>query len=161
MSWKKAKARLTAMLGAGDDAHRIALSWAVGVSIGFSPILGLHTVLALLLAFLLRLNKLDVLLGTMVINPWTLPAYWLAATTLGGIILGQPPHAFGSHLIPKDLFTAAAALRRGGWLWQVVVGWFVGASVFAAVAGASTYFGLRWLLGSHRRHALAKPPRET
>lgn len=161
MIWKKAKVRLNAVLGAGDDAHRIALSWAVGVSIGFSPILGLHTVLAVLLAFLLRLNKLDVLLGTQVINPWTLPAYWPAATTLGGIILGQPSHAFASYLIPKDVFKAAFALHRGGWLWQLMVGWFVGASVFAVVAGASTYFGLRWLLSSHRRHALAKPPGET
>lgn len=161
MIWKKAKVRLNAVLGEGDDVHRIALSWAVGVSIGFSPILGLHTVLALLLAFLLRLNKLDVLLGTLVINPWTLPAYWLAATTLGGIILGQPCHFFGSHLIPKDVFTVAFSLHWRGWLWQVMVGWFVGASVFAAVAGASTYFGLRWLLGSPRRHALTTPPGET
>lgn len=153
MSWKKVKARLKTVLAAGENSHTIALSWAVGVSIGFSPFLGLHTVLALVLAFLFRLNKVDVLVGTLIINPWTFPAYWLAATTLGGIILGQPSPSLGSHPLPKDFF-AIAALRPGGWLWQEVAKWFFGASVFAALLGTGTYFGLRWLM--HHHHGKVK-----
>lgn len=163
MSWKKAKIRLNEVLRANDNAHTTALSWAVGISISFSPFLGLHTALAFLLAFLFRLNKVDVLLGSLVINPWTLPAYWLAATTLGGIILGQPSHflTFGPHLVPSNWFPVAAALHPRGWLWQATIKWFVGASLLAGVAGIGTYFGLRWLMDSYYQQNSSRPPEKT
>ena len=53
---------------------------ALGVFFGFSPILGLHTVLGLALAFVFGLNRVAVLLGVYSNLPWILPPYYTLAT---------------------------------------------------------------------------------
>jgi uncharacterized protein (DUF2062 family) len=59
----------------------------LGVLFGFSPLLGLHTVLALALAFALRLNRVAVLLGVYSNLPWILVPYYSLATWLGAALL--------------------------------------------------------------------------
>jgi len=74
-----------------DSPHRIAMGFAVGIFLAFSPLLGLHTFLGLLIAFLIGLNRVAVLVGVFINNPWTLiPIYGLAAY-LGGLLVGYPP----------------------------------------------------------------------
>src|SRR5271167_2106233 len=68
------KHRFAQMLGSDSPPEVVAASFAIGVAISFTPLLGLHWIIALLLAVILRLNKVDVLLGTLVVNPLTLPA---------------------------------------------------------------------------------------
>ncbi len=53
--------------------RKLALAVSIGVFFGASPFIGLHTILALLFAFLLRLNKPAILLGTLVFNPLSAP----------------------------------------------------------------------------------------
>ena len=63
-------------LHTADSPERTAAAFSLGLFLGFSPLIGLHTLLGLGLAFLLRLNRLAVLLGTFVLNPWTVvPIY--------------------------------------------------------------------------------------
>src|SRR2546422_11400139 len=76
-----------------DTPERIALGFAVGVFLAFSPFLGLHTLLGLTLAFLFGLNRVAVLVGLFVNNPWTLVPIYAAATYIGGIFLGDAPSA--------------------------------------------------------------------
>ncbi|MFI5143770.1 MAG: DUF2062 domain-containing protein, partial [Thermoanaerobaculales bacterium] len=52
--------RLQSVVGVKEPPARLAAAWAVGIGIGMSPFLGLHTAIALLLAFAFRLNKVDV-----------------------------------------------------------------------------------------------------
>ena len=54
---------------------------------GFSPFLGLHTVLGLMAAFLLNLNRVAVVLGIYSNLPWILPAYYTLATVAGAGLL--------------------------------------------------------------------------
>lgn len=61
----------------------IALALALGVWIGISPLWGLHTILAISLSVLFRLNTPAVLLGTMVSNPWLAPLIILVSLELG------------------------------------------------------------------------------
>src|ERR1035441_11014959 len=68
------------MVGSDSPPEVVAASFAIGVAISFTPLFGLHWIIALLLAFILRLNKVDVLLGTLVVNPLTIPAVAPAAT---------------------------------------------------------------------------------
>jgi uncharacterized protein (DUF2062 family) len=53
------------LLGRAESPERVAAAIGLGVAIGFSPFVGLHLILALALAVLLRLNKIDALLGTL------------------------------------------------------------------------------------------------
>src|ERR1043166_2087536 len=75
------------LLHTHDTPERTAAAYALGVLLGFSPLLGLHTVLGLILAFALNLNRVAVLLGIYSNLPWILPAYYTLATAVGAAIL--------------------------------------------------------------------------
>ncbi len=57
-----------------DTPQRTAAAFALGVFFGFSPILGFHTMLGLVFAFALDLNRVAVLLGVYSNLPWILRA---------------------------------------------------------------------------------------
>src|SRR6476660_4137490 len=78
------------LLHTHDTPTRTALAYAVGVFFGFSPFLGLHTILGLVIAFAFNLNRVAVLLGVYSNLPWILPAYYTLATMLGAAILRVP-----------------------------------------------------------------------
>jgi uncharacterized protein (DUF2062 family) len=71
-----------------DTPHRIALGFACGVFASFTPLFGLHFVLAAGLAKLLRCNILAGLLGTLAGNPLTFPFIASASLWLGRRIIG-------------------------------------------------------------------------
>src|SRR5216117_342988 len=78
---------LSTLLHIADTPERTAAAFALGVFFGFSPLLGLHTILGLVFAFALNLNRVAVLLGIYSNLPWILPAYYTLATMLGAAIL--------------------------------------------------------------------------
>jgi len=71
-----------------DTPHRTALAFGVGVLIAFSPFIGIHMGIALIVAFAFRLNRVAILFGTYLNNPWTLAPIYVAGTTLGCLLLG-------------------------------------------------------------------------
>ena len=71
------------LLQLDDSPHRIALAFGIGVWLAFFPILGIHTVLGLLIAFLFRLNRAAILVGIYISNPWTLAPLYMAGTVVG------------------------------------------------------------------------------
>src|SRR6266487_2552637 len=75
------------LLHTHDTPERTAAAYALGVFFGFSPLLGLHTVLGLVFAFAFDLNRVAVLLGIYSNLPWILPAYYTLATLAGAAIL--------------------------------------------------------------------------
>ena len=92
-------------------ATRIALSFSVGVFCGFSPLVGLHTIMGLAAAVLFRLNKIAVLLGVYLNNPWVLIPYYALATWVGVMITGMPGGVELSKYGLSDI------LSRNFWLW--------------------------------------------
>jgi uncharacterized protein (DUF2062 family) len=80
---KQFKELLKKLLHIEDTPERTALAYSIGVFLGFSPFLGLHTLMGLAVAFLFRLNRAAVLLGIWSNAPWWLVPYYTAATWLG------------------------------------------------------------------------------
>lgn len=64
-----------------DTPHRIAIGVSCGVFVSFTPLFGLHFVLAIALARLFRGNILASLIGTVFGNPVTFP--FIASISLG------------------------------------------------------------------------------
>ena len=128
----------------------------MGVFFGFSPLLGLHTVLGLIFAFALRLNRIAVLIGVYSNLPWILPPYYVMATVVGAAILGVsvPPELF------SQLRELVASPRLGelrllaGQLtplfWSFVLGSTIGSCVLTFVA----YYVALAAIEARRRHAL-------
>ena len=81
---------LGALLHIDDTPERTAAAFAFGVFFGFSPFLGLHTLLGIVFAFLLNLNRVAVLLGVYSNLPWFLGPYYALVTVLGARITGRP-----------------------------------------------------------------------
>ena len=79
---------LRKLLHLGDSPERTALAFSIGVFFSFSPFVGLHTVMGLATAFLFKLNRLALLIGICVNNPWTLAPVASLGTALGFHILG-------------------------------------------------------------------------
>ena len=79
------------LLALDDPPERTALAFSIGVFIAFSPFLGLHTIMALVLAFLFRFNKVAIFTGTFVNNPFlTLVPIILASYAVGAFVLSRP-----------------------------------------------------------------------
>jgi uncharacterized protein (DUF2062 family) len=136
-----------------DTPHRIALAFGLGIWIAFSPLLGLHTVMALGIAFAFRLSRAAILIGCYVNNPWTLAPLFLAGTVVGCAMLGVSTEGLAT--IDWDrhgwaFYTDLLAHLRP-YLWPFVVG----NTVLGVAFGALSYVILRRALERRRRAAEA------
>ncbi len=86
--------KISQILSIRESPHRIALAFSVGIFIGMSPLLGIHTLLGIAVAWQFRLNKLVTLVGVYVTNPWTIIPIYTFGTWLGAKLLGV------RHLLP-------------------------------------------------------------
>jgi uncharacterized protein (DUF2062 family) len=131
---------LDQLLHTHDTPQRTAAAYAMGVFFGFSPFLGLHTVLGIGLAFALNLNRVAVLLGVYSNLPWILPAYYTLATVIGAAILRVqvPPgllHELTQALAEvswTDFRAIAATLAPLAWAY--VLGSTLGALILSLIA---------------------------
>ena len=70
-----------------DRPWRVALALSVGVFISFTPFYGVQTILALVVATLLRLNRVVTVTGTWMNLPWFAPFIYAGAIKLGTVLL--------------------------------------------------------------------------
>ena len=80
--------RLRDVVRLKESPHKVALAFSSGVFIGMSPLLGLHTVLGVLAAWLFRLNTFAIIAGVYVTNLWTIVPIYAFSTWLGAKCLG-------------------------------------------------------------------------
>jgi len=158
----RARLWLDHLLHTHDTPRRTAAAFAVGVFVGFSPFLGLHTVLGLVVAFAFRLNRVAMLLGVYSNLPWIAPAYYSLCTLAGATLLGidVPPGLL------EDLRGSLAAASWGKFetfarglaplLWAYLLGSTLGAIALAMVA----YRASLAMIVAHRRHAAAQQNRQ-
>src|SRR2546427_5369412 len=109
------RATFRRLLALDDAPERTALAFSIGVFIAFSPFLGLHTILATLIAFLFRFNKIAVYSGTFVNNPFlTLVPIIIASYAIGALVLGRPLRipAAGIDVLKSPHLLTASYYRR-------------------------------------------------
>ncbi|HET9012379.1 MAG TPA: DUF2062 domain-containing protein [Gemmatimonadaceae bacterium] len=156
---------LEQLLHTHDTPRRTAAAFALGVFLGFSPLLGLHAILGLALAFLFGLNRVAVILGVYSNLPWILPAYYTFATLAGAAMLGLDVQ-------PRAIREVIGAIAATAWhnprevariltpyFWAYTVGSTIGAAILAGI----TYYVALAMIQAHRRHQEARhkdPPPE-
>ncbi len=150
MSWLR---RLRLVLQVEGSPTRVALSFALGIFIAFFPLLGIHTGLALALAVTLRLNKVAILTGAWVNNPWTLAPMYTAGTLLGCALLRVSPASVGD--VDWSLHGRAfyESLIEG--FRPLLLPFVVGNLVSGVLAAVLTFLLLRTLLLRRRAPAPA------
>jgi uncharacterized protein len=123
------------------DAHpgHISTAFAVGVFISFTPFFGLHTPLAIALAFLFRLNKVACITGAWINTPLTIVPVLAASYKLGRILRGKPA---------KELTFANLDWHS---LQPYAKSILLGSSIIGFIAAVASYFICYWLVTFFRR----------
>ena len=131
------------LLHVEDTPERTALAFSIGVFLGYSPFVGLHTLGAIGLAFLLRLNRLAMLLGAWSNTPWSIVPYYTVATWVGmwvmrvqidGTVLKEIFKAgVDQGFIGSDFWSRVASQ------WGFLASFLVGSSILAALFSLAAY----------------------
>ncbi len=98
--WRRATAYLLHRIRRlPGSPQAIAAGVACGAAASFTPFIGLHFVLAALLAWSIGGSVIASAFGTVVGNPWTFPFIWLGIFRLGTFALGWDI----GHTLPEGL----------------------------------------------------------
>ena len=134
---------LDKLLHVDDTPRRTAAAFALGVFCGFSPFMGLHTIMGLALAFMLNLNRVATVLGVYANLPWVIGPYYAFTTmAIGAPLTGDrvPPGfrtqiaSLFEHSAFEAEFWRQIAVILQPWLLPYLVGSTVGAIALAAAA---------------------------
>jgi uncharacterized protein (DUF2062 family) len=153
VAWRHLLARLRALLHLDDPPQRIALALAVGVFISCTPLLGLQTILAIVVATVFRLNRAATVTGVWVNLPWFTPVVYGAALAVGGLILPDPGGI-------RDAWLTYFMSRPLGLRWQDLMtvleelstALLVGTTVVGLAAAMVTYVVAFGLISVRRRY---------
>ena len=95
--------------------HELAVGLASGLSISFTPFIGLHTLLAILLAWIIGGSMASAIIGTLFGNPWTFPFLWYLTYELGQFLyqgLGSNYAEFAFSNIKKEVSTLLSIIKN-------------------------------------------------
>lgn len=135
----KLKQQFKTMMSLDSHPGHIAAGFAVGVFISFTPFFGLHTPLAIAMAFLFRLNKLTCITGAWVNTPFTVVPALIASYNLGNFFSGSP--------------AGELVLTKLDWksLQPYATSLLLGSSIIGFAAAVAGYFICYWLVVACRR----------
>ena len=138
------RAAFRRLLAIDDPPERTALAFSIGVFIAFSPFLGLHTIMATVVAFAFRFNKIAIYTGTFINNPiLTLIPIIIVSYAVGAFILGRPlsiPDEGVELLRDPHLFSADYYRQLFVQSWNNIVWPFaIGATVLSVVCSVLAY----------------------
>jgi len=140
---KKWQKRLKVILTMDNHPGHIAAGFAVGVFISCTPFYGLHTLLAIVAAFVFRLNKLTCITGSWVNTPLTVIPITALSYKVGRVLLGRSPQELQiTEFSWQFLKTHASSL-------------ILGSSVLGFCAAVVAYFFCYYLVVRFRRKDVA------
>ena len=151
-----------------DTPHKISLGMSCGIFASFTPLFGLHFLIAGLLSYLLRANVLASLIGTFVGNPITFPIITVFNLKLGEWILGSSEYSSGDggkifegfldfiFLIYKSFFTEGSigennVPRMNEFLNGVFIPYSLGGLILGIFIALISYFLLRPLVATYQK----------
>lgn len=146
---KSFKSLFRKFLDLDDSPGKIAFSFAVGVFIAFSPLLGTHLIMVFLIILFFRVTKVAILTGALINNPWTIVPMYTAGTFLGFMILGQPISEF-----PKFTISDFSSFRVFFDKFKLILyPYLVGCTVLGLAAAVIGFFIIKIIF--QKRQAIA------
>ena len=131
--------------------REISLGFALGLFIGMSPFMGLHTAVAVLLAALFKWNKISAALAVWISNPLTAPVLYGLTYLLGAKVLSYE----NSYALPGifDLDALLLIIRNAPEIiWVLIVGGAVAGLPLAVIGYFSAYF----IIYEYRKNLMPK-----
>ena len=139
----------------------IAAGFACGAAVSFTPLIGLHLILGMVLARLIGANIVAALIGTIIGNPWTFPFIWVWSYKLG-IWLGggpamEPEQRIGA-LMP-DIWDAIMRFDVQFLVaeaWPILSPMLIGGAVTAVVVWIAVFLLLKRMLDLYENRRAAR-----
>ena len=149
------RAAFRRLLAIDDPPELTALAFSIGIFIAFSPLLGLHTIMATVIAFAFRFNKIAIYTGTFINNPiLTLVPIIILSYAVGAFFLGRPLSIPDEgiallrdpHLLSRDYYRRLFLQSWNHIVWPFAIG----ATVLSVVCSLLAYPITLWALRKHR-----------
>lgn len=134
MNWKNhLREYFDRFLSLKGEPRTIAMGMAIGVFIGVTPTIPLHTALIVIIGIIFRQNISAGYLGSWIIsNPVTIPLFYVAEYRLGKYLLGTHSHATS--------FTDYSLLHLLHHGWGVAAPLLAGGLIIAPFFAVPAYF---------------------
>ncbi len=139
------------LLALEDTPERIARAFALGVFLAFSPLIGLHILLGVGLVLFCGLNRVALLLGLFINNPYTLVPIYAAGTYLGGLLIGFPPMPTLPNMGFRSLWSGSFWAQIAGH-WHILKPLILGSFVLSFILSAFSYYAALTLIRQRRMH---------
>ena len=138
--------------------HAIGAGVAAGAAVSMLPLIGLHFVLAFVLAYLTRGSMIAAAIGTAWGNPITFPIFFGAAYQLGDLLTGHSELLDAAVLEQLGETMERQSLLAGiDSLWPVFRTMMIGGLPLAAVVWVGFYVGTRSAVDRLRRARRQSP----
>lgn len=145
----KLKEILREMARLDRSPESMAMACAIGLAIGISPYVGLHTYMAIAASAIFKLPVYQLVLSSHAVNVFTMPFVYAFTTKVGMWMLGID--------LVIDFDWRHATLRQVlGVGRQLLLPFFLGSHMVAVLAAFPAYFLTRGLLRGYRKRRLQR-----
>ena len=148
-----------------DSPHKIALGLACGLIVAWTPLLGIHLMMVIALAVLLRANKFAALVSVWVSNIFTIPFVYYPAYVVGKIACGifssraqmsgeQVSALFAKLFAPSNMLTTFYTKEYWLQFWTLIkaIGpeLWIGCLLLGGFIAAVSYVACFYIIKNHR-----------
>jgi hypothetical protein len=117
---KKYKETLSKLTKLQGGPRYIAMGVAIGVFIGITPTIPFHTILAIIMAFILRGSKPAAIISVWISNPATIPFFYYASYKTGHLFLLETSEKPQLNLLLNALKSSTPLVEK----WNIIETFF-------------------------------------
>ena len=127
-----------------DSKDKLAVGFACGSMVSFTPFIGFHFLLAVFFAYVMRGNIIASLIGTFVGNPFTFPFIWIFIYKVGNIF-------FKNDKTFSLEFTFQGLFNQG---YDILIPMMIGSLIVSIPIWFISYFTVKFLMSSFKKRKL-------
>ena len=127
--------------------HAIAAGFACGSMVSFTPLLGLHFLLAIVFAYIIRGNYVAALLGTIIGNPITFPFIWGLIYKVGAFVTSNKQKELNNEINIDMIITQT---------YEIFLPMLLGGAILAIPVWLLTYSLTHSFVSSYKKSKLKK-----
>ena len=132
------------------SSYAVSSGFACGSMVSFTPLLGLHFILAVVFAFLIRGNFIAALIGTVVGNPITFPFIWGLIYKVGTFVTSIKHVSLSKNINFEMIINQT---------YEIFFPMLVGGIVIAPLVWIITYFIIYSFISSYKKRKNKKTKR--
>ena len=124
-----------------DSQDKLAIGFACGSMVSFTPFIGFHFFLAVIFAYILRGNIVASLIGTFIGNPFTFPFIWIFIYKVGNIFFKNDQN-FSLELTFQSLFDQG---------YDILIPMLIGSLIVSIPIWLISYYTVKFLILSFKK----------